>query len=310
MPNKIVTFFFGKKQKAGEEKVQELLLALVKNIPQFRAAIRAITDPTTTPDGSIGQMTDGAILGHLYDFYINSGGGMRDNMLFGAMVNPVNTQYTAVGGVMQFDYTAAPQAPAVWQEQVDQLPAVAAPTIQNGRVIDQDKRIVVKPIDVEQELHTPPIPVRMERLDTLIATFKDKTKLLYQTHAKAQIEGLITRLENRKHYKDYVDFFIKFPNTTNEKIDDLLKKYKLVINKSDLYVPSFPKEAIDVMKEYSEVVVKIAGEKPVFYVIAEVADFQKKAKQLDPILLVQSPFGFYWQILGAWDKEILILTEL
>ena len=39
-------------------------------------------------------------------------------------------------------------------------------------------------------------------------------------------------------------------------------------------------------------------------------EIQEKYKQRDPILLVQSPFGFYWQILGAWDKEMLILSEL
>ena len=30
----------------------------------------------------------------------------------------------------------------------------------------------------------------------------------------------------------------------------------------------------------------------------------------NPILLVQSPFGIYWQILGAWDKELVLLEEL
>lgn len=101
-----------------------------------------------------------------------------------------------------------------------------------------------------------------------------------------------------------------FPVTNDEKIDDLLSKYKLVMKKSDLFVPTFPKAAIDIMTEYSETVKKFTDEAPVFYVIAEQKDFEKKYKRLDPILLVQSQFGFYWQILGAWDKEMLLLSEL
>jgi len=30
----------------------------------------------------------------------------------------------------------------------------------------------------------------------------------------------------------------------------------------------------------------------------------------DPILLAQSPFGFYYNILGAWEKEMVYLPEL
>jgi uncharacterized lipoprotein len=47
-----------------------------------------------------------------------------------------------------------------------------------------------------------------------------------------------------------------------------------------------------------------------FYVIAEEKSFKSAAEKRDPILLVQSPFGFYWQILGAWDKEMILLSEL
>jgi hypothetical protein len=140
---------------------------------------------------------------------------------------------------------------------------------------------------------------------------KDKSNMLmHQRYAKAQIDGLCKRLENRKKYRDNVSFFSSYPNTTDEKIDDLLKKYKLVMRTSDLFIPTFPKEAIDIMKEYTKITKDISCEEPVYYVIAEEKDFKKKNEKLDPILLVQSPFGFYWQILGAWDKEMLLLSEL
>lgn len=173
-----------------------------------------------------------------------------------------------------------------------------------------DPRIAATPLSVMCELETVPTPFTVENLQEKIDTLKDKSKLLNQRYAKAQIVGLTKRLENRKKYEENFKFYNSFPNTTDDKIDILIAKYKLEINTSDLFIPTFPKEAIDIMKEYSRVTKKISGETPVYYVIAEPKDFKKKREKLDPILLAQSPFGFYWQILGAWDKEMLLLSEL
>jgi hypothetical protein len=82
------------------------------------------------------------------------------------------------------------------------------------------------------------------------------------------------------------------------------------MNTSDLFVPEFPDEAIMVMREYTDQLQALCNKKPVFYVIAEPDKFRKAYERRDPILLVQSPFGFYWQILGAWDKEMILLSEL
>ena len=82
------------------------------------------------------------------------------------------------------------------------------------------------------------------------------------------------------------------------------------MNTSDLFVPEFPDDAIAVMKQYTDNMMKLCKKKPVFYVIAEPDKFRKAYEKRDPILLVQSPFGFYWQILGAWDKEMMLLSEL
>ena len=183
----------------------------------------------------------------------------------------------------------------------------------NGSLIipyKPDERQEIKPITVMNELETVPTPFTCENLDKKIAVLKDKTKLVNQHFAKEQLNGLIKRLQNRKKYKKYFKFYNKFPNTTDGNIDKLLEKYKLVMKESHIFVPVFPDDAIQVMKEYAEVTKKVSGEKPVFYVIAEHKDFVKKEEKLDPILLVQSPFGFFWQVLGAWDKEILLLHEL
>ncbi len=44
--------------------------------------------------------------------------------------------------------------------------------------------------------------------------------------------------------------------------------------------------------------------------IAENGKFKKEFDRNDPILLAQSPFGIFWDVLGAWDEEILLLEEL
>jgi hypothetical protein len=180
----------------------------------------------------------------------------------------------------------------------------------SGIVQPPDPRKPATPLSVMGELETVPTPFTVKDLDEKIATLKDKTKLSSQRYAKEQIMGLIKRLENRKKYEENFEFYNSFPNTTDEKIDKLLAKYKLEINTSELFIPTFPKEAIDIMVKYTNVTKKISGETPVFYVIAEPKDFKKKREKLDPILLVQSPFGFFWQICGAWDKEMLLLSEL
>jgi len=194
-------------------------------------------------------------------------------------------------------------------EGVELVGDITVPTPPN-HAKNKDERKVATPLSVMGELERVPTPFTLDKLDEKIGTLKDKSKMLNQRYAKQQIDGLCKRLENRKKYLENIEFFTSYHNTTDEKIDDLLKKYKLEINTSELFIPTFPKEAIDIMKEYTEVTKKISGETPVYYVIAEAKDFKKKREKLDPILLVQSPFGFYWQILGAWDKEMLLLSEL
>lgn len=171
-------------------------------------------------------------------------------------------------------------------------------------------KIAIKPIDVLDQLETIPTPWTLSNLQDKIDVLKYKSELIVQHYAKREVDALIERLENRKKWEDHKAFFNEFQNTTDEKIDLLLEKYDLVMQTSDLFVPEFPDEAIEVMRAYTEEMQKVCGKKPVFYVIAEPDKFRKAYEKRDPILLVQSPFGFYWQILGAWDKEMILLSEL
>ena len=172
------------------------------------------------------------------------------------------------------------------------------------------KKIAVKPKDVLEELETIPTPWTLSNLDDKIEVLKYKAKLITQSYSKREVEGLIERLENRKKWHKFKNFFNEFQNTTDEKIDILLEKYDLVMKTSDLFIPEFPDDAIEVMRKYTDSMERLCKKKPVFYVIAEPDKFKKAYERRDPILLVQSPFGFYWQILGAWDKEMILLSEL
>lgn len=173
-----------------------------------------------------------------------------------------------------------------------------------------EQKIKVKPVDVLRELETVPTPWNLSNLDDKISILKYKRELIVQSYSKREVEALIERLENRKKWNEFKDFFNEFQNTTDENIAKLLEKYDLVMNTSDLFVPEFPDEAINVMRIYKEKMLELCGKNPVFYVIAEPSHFRKAYEKRDPILLVQSPFGFYWQILGAWDKEMILLSEL
>lgn len=171
-------------------------------------------------------------------------------------------------------------------------------------------KIALTPKEALSELERIPTTFSLANLDDKISMLKDKEKLIKQSYANREIKALLERLENRKKYKEHKIFFEQFDNTSQDKIDALLKKTGLVMKESDIFIPEFPDDAIKTMKEYTEKVELICGKKPVFYVIADAKEFRSAYEKRDPILLVQSPFGFYYQILGAWDEEMLLLSEL
>ena len=171
-------------------------------------------------------------------------------------------------------------------------------------------KIAITPKEALAELERVPTNFSLANLDDKIAVLKEKEKLIKQTYANREIQALIERLENRKKYNEHKEFFDSFDNTTQEKIDALIAKTGLVMKESDIFIPEFPDDAVKVMKDYTEKIQVLCGKKPVFYVIAEAKDFKSAYEKRDPILLVQSPFGFYYQILGAWDQEMLLLSEL
>lgn len=153
-------------------------------------------------------------------------------------------------------------------------------------------------------------------VDGQIADFKDKLSLIQReeydmSNGVQEISSVIVRLENRKKYAEAGGVFDEFPYTTNAKINGVLKAHtNLRIGKIAQFLADMPKEAVEAMKRYNAGTQKLCSKDAIFYIIAEKKDFEKTEKRRDPILLAQSPFGHFWQILGAWDKEMMLLEDL
>lgn len=168
-----------------------------------------------------------------------------------------------------------------------------------------------------QMLHDKGFKVNMDPkyVDGQIADFKAKLGLMknpkYDHMAQSEIGSILIRMENRKKYPKVRTTFEKYPYTTNRRILSVLKNHdNLKLGEIAQFVADMPKEATEAMKEYNFATNELCGKKAVFYIIADKKDFQKKDTRRDPILLAQSPFGHFWQILGAWDEEMLFLEEL
>ncbi len=180
------------------------------------------------------------------------------------------------------------------------------------------KKLTPKKVYSLQMLHDKAFNVNMDPkyVDQQVTEFKDKLSLIKSEEydmrrGTEEIASILLRMENRKKYAKHKTTFEKFPYTTNARINSVIKKHDyLQLGQVAQFLADMPKEATAAMKEYNEACAALCDKKAVFYIIADKKDFQKSDKRRDPILLAQSPFGHFWQILGAWDEEMLFLEEL
>ena len=172
------------------------------------------------------------------------------------------------------------------------------------------------------------IPCDEDYLTSMIADMKDRLQLFKkqetkeggpmwfgpagaETYGKKEIESIIERLENRRKLHSCLDILEEFPHTSSKKIVEVLDAHtNLRCDTAGQFVPDFPRDATQAMKKYNQMCQDLCGKNTNFYVIAKKKDFEKVPKKRDPILLAQSPFGFFWQILGAWDEEMIYLGDL
>lgn len=130
-------------------------------------------------------------------------------------------------------------------------------------------------------------------------------------YGRIELESLMERLKNRRKIDGFEKLLEKYPHTTSKLLNKIIAEHSnLRAEPAAQFVPDFPREAINAMKEYDEMCVKLCNKRAIFYVVADKKDFEKIPTKRDPILLAQSPFGFFWQILGAWDDEMIYLGDL
>lgn len=153
-------------------------------------------------------------------------------------------------------------------------------------------------------------------VDEQIQNFKDKLALIKSEEydmrrGTKEISSILIRMENRKKYAQFKSFFDEYAYTTSSRVAELVKEHSyLKIGQIAQFLADMPKEAVDAMKAYNTHTNELCGKQAVYYIIADKKDFEKSNTRRDPILLAQSPFGHVWQILGAWDKEMLFVEEL
>lgn len=182
----------------------------------------------------------------------------------------------------------------------------------------QKKELTPKKVYSLEMLHDTAFKINMDpkHVDDQVVAFKEKLALIKTEEYDMQrgteeIGSILLRMENRKKYASVSKTFEKYPYTTNARINSVVKKHDyLQLGQVAQFLADMPKDATDAMKDYNDACHKLCGKKAVFYIIANKKDFQKSEKRRDPILLAQSPFGHFWQILGAWDDEMLFLDEL
>lgn len=198
--------------------------------------------------------------------------------------------------------------------------AVAVPKWKKAKPVAkvEEKKITPKGVHELKLLHdqTFKLNTSPEYVDGQLADFKDKLGLIKaeefdMRNGVKELSSIVTRLENRKKYADFKDFFEQFPYTTTSKINGVVKLHdNLKLGQVAQFIADMPKEAITIMKDYNKNTDKLCGKQAVFYIIADKKDFKKSDQRRDPILLAQSPFGHFWQILGAWDEEMMFIEEL
>jgi hypothetical protein len=213
----------------------------------------------------------------------------------------------------------AEKAPELTPKEVYKLGTLTIPDMQiNCDQAYLDDQIAVLKDKVELIMPHQPKPIKISRKNRkrFGIQIADAWQINSETdlsgvykYALFEMQSMAVRLENRRKFKDFD--FSAWPYTTNEAIATVLHTHKhLEAGNCAAMIPDLPKDAIKQIKAYEKLVMDLCGRKTNYYLIKEKAQRDDVQRRRDPILIAQSPYGFFWQILGAWDKEIKFLEEL
>lgn len=184
-----------------------------------------------------------------------------------------------------------------------------------------DQRIAKKPVEVFKEIVLEPTEcpqIDFEDLEGKIALVERRRRVLREDLGMEQTpdedEALIFLYARQKLLKLKGQHGFAWPVTTKDKIDKLCKTYKLDLVSFRSYYKTVPMEAIDELEKFCKECEKFTDTEPDLRLIIDDApapnENQSRERKKDPILLASSPFGRWYHVLGAWDKEVEVVDEL
>jgi hypothetical protein len=180
-----------------------------------------------------------------------------------------------------------------------------------------NERIEKKPVEVYQELFEEIPKIDLIGINEKIKLVEKRIEYMKFLGGQTGDERIALRyLYARKHFDKYGKLFT-WPVTTKAKIDELCNKYKLSDESFHSYSKTIPMEAIYELEKFvnawNKVTKKGKGdEKPSLHLIIEDTPESKNSgeRKKDPILYAESPFGKWFYVLGAWDKEVQYVDEI
>lgn len=185
----------------------------------------------------------------------------------------------------------------------------------SGGTGDKDGRLEFDKDAIMEELKTPPVQIETDFVQGKLALKILEVKRIISSLEKKKMDAspyreALLQLKNRKLFTSKMDEHLShYPMTTREKIEALSSKYRLVFRNLEGVTRDIPVKAVKEIEQFCKPLekAKISFNKYHFFLVAPTDWWQKKR---DPILLAKSPFGNYYYILYAWDKEVNIVSEL
>ena len=181
----------------------------------------------------------------------------------------------------------------------------------NKKKREEKKRIPIQPIDIIHDFEKG-VDFPKEKIKEAIADLEIRINFMKKTLKQdytSEEERALNMLKARLKYPKYSHLF-KWKTTTAMHIKGILDKYDLDHKDIKYYVRKIPQLAIQHMQVYGKLLSKVSKNEPKFSIIAPTEYFKDPKAKTDPILLAESPFGTFYYILTAWDKEISKVSEL
>lgn len=173
-----------------------------------------------------------------------------------------------------------------------------------------DVRVEKKPIEIVGEINAKMPEIQTGGLKEQIKIVEARLKVLKKYGGNYSDETLaLGYLRARQKFAKTEHLFKDWPITTDEMIQNLVKKYKVQFVSFYGYSKSLPIQATEQLEKFGDAWEKVVDDdtKPDLRMIT---DYKGTEHKKDPILLAASPFGAWWHILGAWDEEVKIVDDL